>query len=66
MTDPAVVSQAAKRAGFVPPTGPGRCETCGFHTPTQGHRDGCQTMKKENTSAHPIDQAGVLEVQHHR
>jgi hypothetical protein len=46
MTDPAVVSQAAKRAGFVPPTGPGRCETCGFHTPTQGHRDGCQTMKK--------------------
>ena len=22
-------------------TGPGRCTECGFHSPTQGHRDGC-------------------------
>jgi hypothetical protein len=28
--------------GFTPPTGPGRCFTCGFHTPTQGHRTGCE------------------------
>ena len=30
--------------GFVfrPPTGRDRCERCGFHTPTQGHRYGCQ------------------------
>jgi hypothetical protein len=24
------------------PTGPDRCGQCGFHTPTQGHRAGCQ------------------------
>ena len=27
---------------FVPPRGPGRCERCGCHTVTQGHRSGCQ------------------------
>lgn len=29
--------------GFVfrPPSGRGRCERCGFHTPTQQHRSGC-------------------------
>lgn len=27
---------------FTPPTGPGRCDDCGFHVDTQGHRDGCQ------------------------
>lgn len=32
---------AMKRAGFTPPAGPGRCAWCGFHTKTQGHRDGC-------------------------
>ncbi len=26
---------------FIPPSGPERCE-CGFHVPTQGHRDGCR------------------------
>lgn len=36
----------AKRAGFTPPTGPGRCKRCGFHIPTQGHRDGCNTTSK--------------------
>lgn len=32
---------ALKAAGFQPPTGAGRCSRCAFHTPTQGHRDGC-------------------------
>ena len=27
---------------FTPPHGSGRCERCGFHTKTQGHRQGCQ------------------------
>ena len=31
----------ALKAGFRPPTGPGRCPRCAFHTATQGHRDGC-------------------------
>ncbi|WP_239656316.1 DUF3631 domain-containing protein [Mycobacterium riyadhense] len=31
----------APRVGFIPPTGPGRCQGCGFHVATQGHRDGC-------------------------
>ena len=31
----------AGRTGCSPPTGPDCCATCGFHTPTQGHRDGC-------------------------
>lgn len=26
---------------FRPPQGRDRCERCGFHTPTQGHRAGC-------------------------
>lgn len=30
------------RTTFSAPSGPGRCGQCGFHTPTQGHRDGCQ------------------------
>lgn len=32
---------AARRRGFMPPSGPGRCHACGFHVPTQSHRDGC-------------------------
>ena len=32
---------ALKRKGFRPPNGPKRCPKCAFHTPTQGHRDGC-------------------------
>lgn len=28
--------------GFTPPSGPGRCDECGYHVATQGHRDGCQ------------------------
>jgi Protein of unknown function (DUF3631) len=26
---------------FVPPTGPGRCDVCGWHVETQGHRPDC-------------------------
>jgi hypothetical protein len=33
--------------GFVPPTGPDRCGDCGFHVPTQGHRDGCPACGRE-------------------
>jgi 5-methylcytosine-specific restriction protein A len=28
-------------AVFRPPRGSGRCERCGYHGPTQGHRPGC-------------------------
>jgi Protein of unknown function (DUF3631) len=27
--------------GFTPPDGPGRCDDCGFHIPSQGHLEGC-------------------------
>ena len=27
--------------GFTPPTGPGRCQWCGFHVKTMDHRGGC-------------------------
>lgn len=27
---------------FQPPQGKGRCERCGFHVKSQGHRQGCQ------------------------
>ena len=27
---------------FVPPSGPGRCDGCGYYVQIQGHRDGCQ------------------------
>jgi 5-methylcytosine-specific restriction protein A len=28
-------------AAFMPANGPGRCLKCGFHVPTQQHREGC-------------------------
>jgi hypothetical protein len=28
--------------GFRPPAGPDRCADCGFHAPTQGHRENCR------------------------
>lgn len=31
---------------FTPPTGEGRCN-CGFHVPTQGHRNGCTANARE-------------------
>lgn len=39
--------------GFVPPRGPDRCRECGFHVPTQGHRDGCQQTIGEVGQATP-------------
>jgi len=33
--------QRRTRNGFQLPTGPGRCNECGWHTPTQGHADDC-------------------------
>jgi hypothetical protein len=29
------------RAGFAPPSGPGRCDWCGWHVQTQGHKPDC-------------------------
>lgn len=31
----------ARNGAFRPPSGPGRCPECGWHVPTQGHRDPC-------------------------
>jgi len=39
---PTDISGTDSPHGFPPPTGPGRCSRCGFHTPTQGHRAGCE------------------------
>ena len=37
-----VAAQLARlEPGFVPPTGPGRCDECGWHVETQGHDDTC-------------------------
>ncbi len=36
------VTEPRHQRAFTPPTGPGRCPTCGFHTPTMGHRAGCE------------------------
>ena len=30
---------------FRPPVGRDRCERCGFHAPTHGHRAGCQVVR---------------------
>jgi hypothetical protein len=34
--------------GFTPPSGPGRCDECGFHTETQGHRDTCSKHDEDD------------------
>ena len=36
-----------RRGVFRAPRGPGRCDWCGFHKPTQGHRDGCPQDGKD-------------------
>ncbi|CCK58957.1 DUF3631 domain-containing protein [Mycobacterium canetti] len=38
------------RSRFRPPTGPGRCTKCGWHTPTQGHKPHCPANNKEGTA----------------
>jgi len=35
------------RRGVFRVSGPGRCDWCGFHVPTQGHRDGCPQDKEK-------------------
>lgn len=33
---------------FYPPAGAGRCERCGCHVPSQGHRNGCQVTQPKD------------------
>ena len=42
---------ARSSPGFTPPAGSGRCDNCGLHIATQGHRDGCT----RDGSAHDTD-----------
>ena len=44
---------------FTPPTGPGRCGTCGHHLATQNHRPDCTTQQ---TSQEPVAEADTLEL----
>ncbi|AYE95361.1 hypothetical protein C0J29_11735 [Mycobacterium paragordonae] len=37
----AVESDQENGGGFTPPTGPGRCDECGCHVATQGHKPKC-------------------------
>lgn len=37
-----VATALANARTFIPPTGEGRCESCGGHVPTQGHTDDCE------------------------
>lgn len=41
MTTYAEQQKRWKAMGYTPPKGKGRCPACGWHTPTQGHPDGC-------------------------
>jgi hypothetical protein len=45
----AQASGGENATGFTPPAGPGRCDECGFHIATQGHRDDCPA----NTEGEP-------------
>lgn len=45
MNTPAPLSR--RPAGFTPPRGPGRCPTCGWHTPTQGHHPECAKTRRD-------------------
>lgn len=42
---------------FTPPSGPGRCGTCGHHIATQNHRPDCTTQQ---TSQEPVTEAETL------
>lgn len=39
---------AALPSSFEVPKGAGRCPACGFHTATQGHRNGCQQTSRQS------------------
>jgi hypothetical protein len=53
MNTPAPLSR--RPAGFTPPRGPGRCPTCGWHTPTQGHHPRLSRQETQMTDT-PIPQ----------
>jgi hypothetical protein len=36
---------------FTPPTGPGRCRECGWHTSTQGHQPTCESGRAQAAAA---------------
>lgn len=40
-TDAIATETGSPPTGFTPPTGPGRCNECGWHTATQCHKPGC-------------------------
>lgn len=42
LLEPAKPVEPEQNRHFNPVTGPGRCDECGFHVETQGHRRGCQ------------------------
>jgi putative DNA primase/helicase len=37
-------------SSFEPPSGPGRCDRCGFHIKTQGHRADCTTLASKGSA----------------
>ncbi|MGH3968894.1 MAG: DUF3631 domain-containing protein [Mycobacterium sp.] len=39
------------RSQFTPPSGPGRCDECGYHTATMGHREGCSVADSKQSAA---------------
>ncbi len=53
---------ALKNTGFTPPRGAGRCGWCGFHTTTQGHRDGCPQDTNRSSTLAPKSGAEQVEL----
>lgn len=39
-----------KPGDFRPPSGPGRCQSCGCHVPTQGHKPDCTANTEQETT----------------
>jgi hypothetical protein len=50
--DGSAVRPAEHRSIRVLPTGPDRCAECGFHVPTQDHRDACTANRETTAPAH--------------
>jgi 5S rRNA maturation endonuclease (ribonuclease M5) len=44
-TDGTAMRNGNASARFVPPAGSSRCGECGWHVPTQGHREGCTSKQ---------------------
>jgi hypothetical protein len=50
-----------------PSAGPWRCQRCGFHPPTQGHRQGCPDGTRETSNAaYRAGRCKVCHVQRYR